>query len=371
MTTARFQTPSSLVKNLYQRAWQANIPLNATIELSLKCNLSCVHCYNFDRNNFKSAKSFASKILSLPSIRIIELIDELTQAGTLFLAFTGGEALLHPHIFAYIEKAKKSHLFVRIKSNGTTLKEAVCQKLKNLKVNEIEVSLYGATEQTHDNFTQRKGSFLQTIKGLEQAKKWGLNIRTSIIVHNQNYQELESMIRLSERLTQDYQISLELTKRHDGTSSSQDFRLNPHQMHELLYGSSRHRFIRGPSSGTSVQCSCAKINVGISANGDVYPCIGAPLPSGNLKNAHFREIWINSPQLQKIRNLTLVDFKSCTNCSDRFYCSRSSGSVYVNTGEYTGPEPWVCAQANMVKDISSTQLNKGEHPAPAASLEPK
>ena len=33
-----------------RRAYEKCIPLNVSFEITLRCNLRCVHCYNFDRD---------------------------------------------------------------------------------------------------------------------------------------------------------------------------------------------------------------------------------------------------------------------------------------------------------------------------------
>jgi len=92
--------------------------------------------------------------------------------------------------------------------------------------------------------------------------------------------------------------------------------------------------------------------VAIASNGDVYPCIGAPIPSGNLRERPFAEIWRDSPQLQRIRDLALDDFEACKPCPDRPYCRRSSGVVYVNTGNYTGADEWTCMEASILHQLT-------------------
>jgi radical SAM protein with 4Fe4S-binding SPASM domain len=94
---------------------------------------------------------------------------------------------------------------------------------------------------------------------------------------------------------------------------------------------------------------------GISAFGDVYPCIGAPIASGNLRRQSFHEIWSGSPQLNWIRGLRLDDFPTCKSCEHISHCRRSSGTIYNNTGQYTGParvgDDWTCMEAAVLHRI--------------------
>ena len=40
----------SILQDLNARAYDRCIPLNVTLELTLRCNIRCTHCYNFDRD---------------------------------------------------------------------------------------------------------------------------------------------------------------------------------------------------------------------------------------------------------------------------------------------------------------------------------
>ncbi len=45
----------------------------------------------------------------------------------------------------------------------------------------------------------------------------------------------------------------------------------------------------------------------MSPYGDVYPCVQFPLPSGNVRDAPFIDIWRRSPQLAEVRSIVMSD----------------------------------------------------------------
>src|SRR5262245_23908009 len=108
----------SVSDRIWRTAEEQCIPFGATLEVSLRCNLRCVHCYNFDRE-VPYPKKRAAEELTPPEI--YSVIDQLAAAGTLLLSFTGGEALLHPHLDDFVRHARKRRFAVRVKSNGTLL----------------------------------------------------------------------------------------------------------------------------------------------------------------------------------------------------------------------------------------------------------
>jgi MoaA/NifB/PqqE/SkfB family radical SAM enzyme len=67
-----------------------------------RCNLSCRHCYanSFDRE-------FPGELTLADSLRVV---DEVKSAHAPALILSGGEPLLHPHIFEIAEYAKSKKI---------------------------------------------------------------------------------------------------------------------------------------------------------------------------------------------------------------------------------------------------------------------
>lgn len=330
-------------------------PLNVTIELSQGCNLRCAHCYNFDRKQTAVPKSKRS---ALSKDEILKLLGDIRVAGGLLVSFTGGEALLHPHLTDFVREARRLHLAVRIKTNGTLLSEKRARDLSEAGASEIDISLYGATAATHDAFTRIPGSFEKSLRGLINAKSAGMRPQINFIMHRGCVDEFGQMLALSETLDIAHAVSMEMTSRYDGTTDSLDHRLSGEDLAKLYSGPHREYFAHAVNTMESVQCACAKTNAGVGYDGIVYPCIGAPIPSGDLRNSTFDSIWKESRTFDWIRKLSLKDFKSCAPCGVRPYCQRSSGAIHSNTGEYTGPEDWTCRQAEMLKELNLNLQNE-------------
>jgi radical SAM protein with 4Fe4S-binding SPASM domain len=326
-----------------------HVPMHVTIELSLKCNERCLHCYNFDRSGALPRDIVNNE---LTSDEILRLIDEVQTAGTLYLTFTGGEPLLHPDFFKFVARARQRHLAVRLKTNGTLLTSEKAKQLAAAQVSYVEVSLYGTNADTHDSFTRLRGSFERTVAGVRNARDAGLLVHVNFILNQKNKDQLEQLEKLARQLNVEYTVGTELTARHDATVSSRDFGLTTDDLKELYNGPNKNLFKGAINVSDNIQCPCAKNKCAISSTGAVYPCIGAPIKSGDIRKQSFAEIWNHSPQFNWIRKLTIDDFPKCKPCSYRKFCQRSSGSVYVNTGDYTGIEASVCENAKLLKDLN-------------------
>ncbi|HEY9724036.1 MAG TPA: radical SAM protein [Oscillatoriaceae cyanobacterium] len=343
---------------LLAKAYDRCVPLFVTIELSLRCNLRCVHCYNFDREQPLEHDALAQE---LSPAEIYQVIDAVHAEGALEIAFTGGESLLHPHLDEFIRYARARMIGVRIKSNGMALTPERAKRLMEAGVAAVDISLYGASPATHDAFTRLPGSFDKTIAGIEAAVAAGLRVSLSFCLTRHNAPEIAEMLAIAERHGVTFSLDSQLTARYDGTTSSLDHRVDAETLEALYRGPLGHLLDTGRCvPQREMNCSCARTVVGISATGEVYPCIGAPMPSGNLREAPFSEIWRGSPVLNRVRGLTLPDFKDCAGCPDRPFCRRSSGAVYVNTGDYTGAEPWTCMEAALLHRMYDEAQARGE-----------
>lgn len=336
-------TKTSLLEAMIQKAREACIPLITTLEITQSCNYKCHHCYNFDRSNDLPEKLKAN---ALRPEEILRIIDEVASSGALYLNFTGGEALLHPHLDDFIKRARTHHLEARLKTNGSLLNKERCEKLDLAGLAGMDISLYGFSEYSYEKLTGKKGMFQKTLEGIKAAKIQGFDVHASIILHRYNIDELKLMIEFCQQYAIQFQFSTEITERYDDSAGSRDFEITKEQFKEQLAGEFSDIFMHlNPEK--SVQCSCARTVCGISSTGEVYPCIGAPIASGNLREKSFGDIWKNSEVLNKIRGLKSFDFKSCVTCDHAEYCSRSSGSVYINTNDYTGCDPVTLQQAKL------------------------
>jgi radical SAM protein with 4Fe4S-binding SPASM domain len=345
-------TKSSLLEEMLNKASLACIPLITTIEITQSCNYRCHHCYNFDRT-IEAPESSKENLLNPEEI--LSIIDEVASAGALYLNFTGGEALLHPHLDDFIRRARIHHLEARLKTNGSLLTRDRCQKLDSAGLAGLDISLYGFSEESYKRLTGKNGMFAKTIEGILEAKNQGFDVHISIILHRYNIEELKSMVNFCQEASLAFQFSTEITERYDSTSGARDVEITNEQFIEQLSGEFSDVFMHlNPEK--AIQCSCAKTVCGISSSGEVYPCIGAPIASGNLRKQSFKNIWENSEVLKEIRALKPSDFKDCMECDHIEFCNRSSGGIYANTKNYTGCDTQTFNQAKIRHDYQLSKI---------------
>jgi radical SAM protein with 4Fe4S-binding SPASM domain len=359
------QPAAPIVRTAQDWAHDNLVPLNVSLETTLTCNIRCVHCYNFDRDQPRRSSAAAHAVSTgefpdgcgaerpeLSTAEILSLMGDLRQAGCLFLSLTGGEVLAHPDLFAFLERSRELNLAVQLLTNGTLLRPGMAKRLGGYgNLMGVSVSLYGATATVHDGITRVRGSFARTWAGVERLRAAGITVRLKFIVMRQNAHETQAMMDGATARDFPYMIDMTVTARHDGTSGSLEARIDGGQLEALCRGPLSDLLpigLRPPPPAADFNCNCARGNCAISARGEVYPCISVPWSAGNVRDRPFIDIWRDSPVFNRIRGLTLADFPKCAPCPHRGYCTHDRGAAFNATGDYTDADPFVCATAEIV-----------------------
>jgi MoaA/NifB/PqqE/SkfB family radical SAM enzyme len=162
----------------------------ASYELNLGCNYDCPVCY-------LGVKKFSG----LNWGNRTRLLHIMRDAGVLWLQLTGGEPLidkLFPDVYGL---AHELGMMLSVSTNGSRLSNPkILDLLSARRPYRLTVSVYGASEQTYDTVTRRRGSFRAFSKGLAAAHEAGLPLNLNIIVVKQNAHEIEQMTALAEGL---------------------------------------------------------------------------------------------------------------------------------------------------------------------------
>ncbi len=116
-------------------------------------------------------------------------------------------------------------------------------------------------------------------------------------------------------------------------------------------------------------CSAGHTACYVSPYGDVYPCVQFPLPSGNVRETKFVDIWRDSPQLKEVRSITLRDMPTCSQCTHGATCTRCPGLAYLE-GNMRGPSIQDCQKSYARTGIPSENFKaKNSSAKPLQSLQ--
>jgi len=126
-------------------------PSSLLVQINKVCNFSCVFCFVNELNG-NAAKEFDVTPAVFERMLDQPLLNSLLRVG-----FTGGEPLLHPHLFDYIDKAKRTVPSVTINTNFALVGRTVggerrIDRLNRSSLDLINISLYEGNVQEIQEF---------------------------------------------------------------------------------------------------------------------------------------------------------------------------------------------------------------------------
>lgn len=326
-------------------------PSKVYFEITRQCNLKCVYCYN---------NSGQASNVELDKAEIFRLLDELYDLGVFEIRLTGGEPTLHSSFFEILEYVKKKNFFISLASNGVWTDEMI-QKICDSDIGIIILSIDGP-EHYHDR-GRGKGTFqaiMRTIARLSASNKFILKLNT--VLCKENLQYIGDVVQLADDLGINgvnfapLRVSGRATKQLNDRTP-----LNKEDMYEAVkkitklrdqyrVGIQTYFDILGhevnvqkvPSSLLNKKSCAAGIEVAaISPYGEIYGCVVSPANetddscskkffiAGNINEASFEEIWLDSSRWKVYRDLAYNKSNNCLQC--QHYTKRCFGNCVVDS----------------------------------------
>jgi len=235
-------------------------------------------------------------------------------------------------------------------TNGTLINSEIANSLKKIKPRGIEISLLGATPDTHDSITGVKGSFAKTIEAIRLLVERRIVVTTKTTLMSLNVSEYPQIKSLSEKLGAVPKSGSRVVPRIDGDFCPQQYKISQEERERFLHNELLDEsFIPYPDEDSpgSQTCKAGKMLASINPYGDVSPCVLLPIRLGNLKEKSFKEIWHNAGNktLHELRDLKIEDLEKCSSCQLASLCSRCTGSAYLEHKSLTAPDSSACEDA--------------------------
>ena len=153
-------------------------------ELTLGCNLNCIHC---------GSSAGKARKNELTTKEALKLCNDLAELGAHEVCLMGGEPLIRKDWYEIAKEIRKLGMKLSIISNGFNVNEDIIAKLVKLEPHAVSTSLDGATAKTHDSIRGVKGSFDKVMKYLELSRKADLPTSAITTVNKINFKELPAI----------------------------------------------------------------------------------------------------------------------------------------------------------------------------------
>ena len=345
----------NLIFEMNQKALKNGVPLSVHIDVTYRCNERCVHCY-LDHDDHGE----------MTTDEIKEILDQLAAAGTFFLTFSGGEVFLRRDFLELVAYARKLLFNVKVKTNAVMIREREAKELRRLGVEQIQISVYSHRAEVHDAITKVPGSWFRTTRAIRFLKEQGLKVAIANVLMNDNLDDYKGTQALAEELGVSYTLDPTITPKMDGDHSILSLRIPgsvlPTVFRDPSLVGNVEEFCALPSPPNEddlddYPCGAGHTSCYITPYADVFPCVQFPLPSGNLRQQRFLDIWNNSQELKDVRSIRARDLTTCSGCGHVGTCSRCPGLAFME-GDMRGPSTADCEKSYYRTGVPSENMRQ-------------
>ncbi|MDD3050431.1 MAG: radical SAM protein [Candidatus Cloacimonetes bacterium] len=307
----------------FQRSGVINV---VNVNMTSECNLRCRYCWNhYGSYQGKYKKVKISKCILDKIMNYIE-----SQFGeNIQLGFYGGEPLLDLEIAEYainLFSSSEKIKYIHITTNGTTINNKFCDKIKGNRKLLFTVSLDGSKEYHNKNriFRNGKGSFDACIRGINILRKnnFEVSIKSTLDIDDYNF------FKQAEYFLDNNFLNFNITL----NALNRNFDEKKYREEYIKY--IKYAFSLYKRNSTILQdfkqlvdttialkpqtycCSAGNRRIGVDMNGDIYPCeimIGLnEMYLGNIidpeKNKIIQDNFLSN------YNLKVREIEECSNC---------------------------------------------------------
>lgn len=365
---------------LFQKAGGLRIPLSGTFELSPECNFNCRMCY---------VHQTKEQMLQNPRPRLtveqwLRIARQAREQGMLYLLLTGGEPLLWPDFWPLYEQLIHMGFLISINTNGSLIDEAAVERFRALPPVRINITLYGASDQTYAALCGVHGCFDRVDRAITLLRQAGIQVKLNGSLTPFNAADLPGLVRYAQERELILQTNTYMFPpiRRDPAMTGQNQRFTPQEAahysmesYRLLYGEELYRqYLRRICQGISpppgldescvdpldgkIRCRAGKASFWITWDGWLTPCGMMPTPKVDVAGQPFPQAW----QELSRRSGELALSGVCTKCPQQNLCHSCAAMALAETGDPAGIPRYLCHMVQSLQQQAAEAL---------AALEPE
>ena len=331
-------------RRFHDKAVAGRIPVSGTLEMTYRCNLSCVHCYC----NLPLSDTNA-RLNELDTQEILDIIDQVSAKGCLWLLVTGGECLARKDFFHIWTYAKKKGLLLTLFTNGTLITPDIADFLTEWPPFSVEITLYGISRDTYESITRTPGSCERCKKGIALLleRKIPLKLKTMVLTLNQH--ELGDMQRYAEALGVPFRFDAMINARLDGGKHPCGYRIDPKEVVQLDINDQKRlkawqefcrKFMRSDNTDDLFTCGAGVTTFNINPFGRLQVCGMVAEPYWDLRKGPFLEGW--EQLFTGVRQEKAPDAYICNDCKLYPLCGQCPGWAMTENNNAAAPVEYLC-----------------------------
>jgi len=299
-------------------------PMWLLLELTYRCPLHCVFCYN--------PVEFASIEHELATADWIRVLREARAVGAVQLGLSGGEPVLRDDLEEIATEAHTLGYYTNLITSGVGLDERRVRALKDGGLDHIQLSFQDSTREMNDFLSHTKTFELkQRVAALIKAHDYPMVL--NCVIHRMNIEHIGTVIEMAERLGAEY-LELANTQYYSWAHLNRDQLLPTLEQlqtaertvnaHRERLGNRMRIFFVVPDYYETRPKKCmngwGSTFMAVTPDGTALPCHTAKMLPGlsfpNVRSSGIREIWYESEGFNHFRGTAWMK-EPCRSCDER------------------------------------------------------
>ncbi|KQU77208.1 MULTISPECIES: pyrroloquinoline quinone biosynthesis protein PqqE [unclassified Rhizobacter] len=305
-------------------AAQIGPPLWLLAELTYRCPLHCVFCYN--------PVDFARQEDELGTEDWLRVLRQGRELGAVQCGLSGGEPLLRDDLEVIVAEAHRLGYYTNLLTSGVGLTEARAAALKQAGLDHVQLSFQDSTREMNDFLSHTKTFGLKNkVAQIIKANGWPMVM--NVVIHRMNIDHIDRIIGMAAELGAEY-LELANTQYYSWAFLNRDQLLPTHEQlrraeavtdewRERL-GDSMRLFFVAPDyhEGKAKKCvnGWGSMFLTVAPDGTALPCHTAKMLPGlsfpNVREHSVRDIWFDSEGFNRYRGTGWMK-EPCASCDQR------------------------------------------------------
>jgi pyrroloquinoline quinone biosynthesis protein E len=321
-------------------------------ELTYRCPLHCVFCYN--------PVDFAQHSDELPTEDWIRVLREGRALGAVQCGFSGGEPMLRDDLEVLVAEARQLGYYTNLLTSGVGLDEKRIAALKRAGLDHIQLSFQDSTREVND-FLSHTRTFELKQRVAELIKAHDYPMVMNVVVHRMNIDHVDRIIGMADALGAEY-LELANTQYYSWAYLNRQQLLPTREQlvrAEAITNEWRSKagqrmriFFVVPDYFEERPKRCMNgwgaVFLTVTPDGTALPCHTARMLPGlnfpNVRESGLGEIWYESEGFNRFRGTGWMQ-EPCVSCPEKeIDLGGCRCQAYMLTGDANATDP-VCAKS--------------------------
>lgn len=344
-------------------------PLWLLAEITYRCPLHCVFCYN--------PLNYAEDKRELTTDEWKEVLRQARKLGAAQLGFSGGEPLVRDDLEELIGEAHQLGYYTNLITSGVGLTEERISKMKALGLDHIQLSFQDSTKEMNDFLSSTKTFDLKN-RVAKLIKKYDYPMVLNVVLHRYNLDHVGRIIEMAVEMGVEY-LELANTQYYAWAHVNRDQLMPTREQLERAeavvaeyrakLGNKIRLLFVVPDYFENKPKACmngwGSVFLAVAADGSALPCHAAKTLPGltfpNVTEQSLDDIWYRSDAFNAFRGFEWMK-EPCRSCSEK---EKDFGGcrcqAYVLIGDSAAADP-VCGKSEFHDEVKKIVLQGRQRP---------